>query len=271
MSELDAFEAKVRSHIKLLSATDAGKRRKAAIWLGEAGDPSAIRKLRSLYENDPDAKVRRAAADSLAMFRALEQGMHREDNESVYQLLEDIALRGKMGKRVAIPVATLSRVLFGLLISLLILLVFNFVVWPRFGPQLDTILAPASSAPAENSAAPDRAIVIEALNSRIATLRQDAQTLQSIYLNPASLNCTASFNNPGPYAADSVPGLSDIATRLNGEILNLATAKSTFTQACAGGESALNESQVAGPLGTLDSLLTSLDSIEADLMAAENG
>ena len=46
MSELDAFEANVRNYIKLLSSPDAKVRRKAAAWLGEAGDPNAITRLK---------------------------------------------------------------------------------------------------------------------------------------------------------------------------------------------------------------------------------
>jgi HEAT repeat protein len=52
MPDLDAFEAEVKGKIKQLSSKDAATRRKAAAWLGEAGDPTAITSLAQVYKND---------------------------------------------------------------------------------------------------------------------------------------------------------------------------------------------------------------------------
>src|SRR5690606_23212771 len=150
MSDLDAFEAKVRKNIKLLSAPDAKVRRESAAWLGEAGDPSAITRLRQLYEEDPDKGVRQAAAYSLGMFSALEAGLNGPNQEDVVQRLEDIALKGKFGSRSRMPVGFLRKLLLGLLVSLAILLALNFVVWPQFGGKIVGILGvSAVSAPLE--------------------------------------------------------------------------------------------------------------------------
>ena len=91
MSELDVFESQVRERIRQLDSPNANIRRKAAAWLGEAGDPSAIKRLTQVYENDPNAKVRAAAAYSLGMFRVLQREMEGDDPDPVYELLEDIA------------------------------------------------------------------------------------------------------------------------------------------------------------------------------------
>src|SRR5690606_17805994 len=126
------FESNVRQNIKLLSSPDAKVRRKAAAWLGEAGEPSAITRLKQVYETDPDASVRQAAAYSLGMFKMLEQQMDGPNSERVYELLEDVQMRGKMGQRARIRTGCLMRLLVALLVSLAIILAFNFVIWPQY-------------------------------------------------------------------------------------------------------------------------------------------
>jgi hypothetical protein len=268
MSELDIFEENVNNNIELLSSGDARTRRKAARWLGEAGEPSAVIELRKLYEQDPDRKVRKAAGDALGMLRALEQGLD-QDQTSVYDLLEDVQLRGKLGKRVPIPIPTLARLSLALLVSLLILLAFNFIVWPQMNGTPVAGDTMAESAP-DAADMPDRATALSDLQALSAAFRQDATTLQGIYLDFANLNCDATFSDPRPYTA-TLSGenadLGPIAARLNGQVLDLTTAKAPYNTACAGG-SALDESQIAAPLSTLDSIIVALDSIDADLAAA---
>src|SRR4051812_28845649 len=96
---LEAFEESVRDNIKLLSSKDPKVRMKAATWLGEAGDPTAITMLMRVYKDDSDPKVRSAAAYSLGMFRKLEQELKKPDQSRVQKLLEDVAVHGKMGRR----------------------------------------------------------------------------------------------------------------------------------------------------------------------------
>lgn len=270
MSELDLFEENVSNNIEMLSSKDARARRKAARWLGEAGEPSAVIELRKLYEGDPDRKVRKAAGDALGMLRALEVGLD-QDQETVYDLLEDVQLRGRLGKRVAVPIPVLARIGLGLLVSLLILLAFNFVIWPQMNstPSGDTM---AESAP--NAAdTPDRATAIADLQALSTAFRQDVTSLQGIYLDFANLNCDASFNEPRPYAA-TLSGenedLAPIAARLNGQVLDLTTAKAPYNTACSE-SAALDESQIAAPLSTLDGIIAALDGIDADLSAAAAG
>jgi hypothetical protein len=60
------------------------------------------------------------------MFRALEREWNSDRQDRAVQLLEDIALKGKMGKRVPIPVRTLVLLQGFLVILLVILLAVNF-------------------------------------------------------------------------------------------------------------------------------------------------
>src|SRR5262245_37923547 len=97
MPKLEEFEASVKQQIKLFVEKDAKARRQAAEWLGEAGDPTAITMLAQVYKNDPDTGVREKAGYALGMFRKLEQELNGPNSEKVMDLLQDVALNGKMG------------------------------------------------------------------------------------------------------------------------------------------------------------------------------
>lgn len=272
MSELDAFEAKVRQNIKLLSSSDAQIRRQAATWLGESGEPSAITRLKQVYENDPDAKVRQAAAYSLSMFRALERDMNGPNSERVYELLEDVQMRGKMGRRVPVPVGCLARLVMGLLVSLLILIAFNFVIWPQYGEQISSMLGLAPAAPAE--AAPmSRDEIVDELDAKLTAVRADTTTLQTVYSSPSAIDCQADFSNPTSFtdfgALDPYEGLLDIASRLNLQIVQLVTAKAPFNEACAAGNTSLSEDRLVAPSATLETMQGELDTLANDLAALE--
>ncbi len=151
---VERFEAAVKKQIKLLSSPDAAVRRKAAAWLGEAGDPQAITRLKQVYEDDEDPGVRAAAAYALSMFRALEEALASEKRQpKAMKLLEDIVHKGRMGRRTRIPGGCLRQLAAGLATSLLILLAFNFVIWPYLlDPNAPPPAAPTASAP---TAAPE--------------------------------------------------------------------------------------------------------------------
>lgn len=148
------FEASVNKHIKLLSAPDAATRRQAAAWLGEAGDPKAITRLKQVYEDDDDAGVRAAAGYSLSMFRALEQALADDKRQAkALKLFEDIVHKNKMGRRTRVPRGCLRQLAAALVTSLLVLLAFNFVVWPLLlDPSAPTPAAPAPLTPAPAAA-----------------------------------------------------------------------------------------------------------------------
>ena len=270
MSELDAFEVNVRQNIKLLSSPDAKVRRKAAAWLGEAGEPSSITRLKQVYETDPDANVRQAAAYSLGMFKMLEQQMNGPNSEHVYELLEDVQMRGKIGHRARIRTGCLARLIVGLVVSLAIILAFNFLIWPQSQDQIRDVLgveAPADAADSDDAEAITPATDAEALSALLTNLRADATLLQTQYANPAALDCDATFANPTPYTATDT-ALADLATRINGQVVQLITAKAPYNQACSDGSAALTAEQVAGPQAAIEAVLTELTAIETELNAA---
>jgi hypothetical protein len=272
MSELEAFEAKVNQNIKLLSSPNAKVRRKAAAWLGEAGDPIAITRLKQVYESDPDAGVRQTAAYSLGMFKVLEQRMDGPDSERVLEMLEDVQLRGKMGRRTRYSTGCLTRLIVGLLVSLAILLAFTFVVWPQYEDQIRDVLgveAPAKSDNADTVAPESAAGTPGAL---LAAIRADATLLQTQYTNPEALDCQAEFANPIAYnvadgSADSA--LAEVGARLNVQLVQLVTAKAPYNQACSSGTPTLTAEQVAVPLATIETILAELAAVEADMSTTE--
>ncbi len=242
MSDLDAFEAKVRKNIKQLSSQDAKLRRESAAWLGEAGDPSAITRLRQLYEEDPDAGVRRAAAYSLGMFRALEAGLNSPEQEEVVQRLEDIALKNKFGSRSRIRGGGLGKLMLGLLVSLAILLLFNFLIWPQFGGQIAGMLGGAAAVN-----------VPPALVARLEAAQTDAQTLRAQYLSVlggGNVDCTTTFQQPAAYTLGEATEFTDEVQTLNSAIADLETARGPFDQACSAEAVALTAAEISTPLGT---------------------
>ncbi|MBZ0299583.1 MAG: HEAT repeat domain-containing protein [Anaerolineae bacterium] len=271
MSDLDTFLAKVQQNIKLLSSSDAKIRREAAVWLGEAGDPSAITRLKQVYEEDPNGGVRKAAAYSLGMFRALEIGMNSSDNDLVIERLEDIVLRDKMGRRVPIRLGCLTRLLLALIVSLAIILAFNFLIWPRYQDQILAFLSvPAEQGEMESNPATNTESAQDALDTLLIAIREDAAALQTQYQNPGTLDCQIAFKNPIVYNPDRLgdqPALGAVATRLNAQVMQLVTAKAPYNQACAAGETVLAAEAVAVPLATLETSLADLNAIEADLKA----
>ncbi|MBZ0297991.1 MAG: HEAT repeat domain-containing protein, partial [Anaerolineae bacterium] len=212
MSELDAFEAKVRQNIKQLSSPDPKRRHQAATWLGEAGDPSAITRLRQIYEEDHDPKVRAAAAYSLGMFRALEEGLAGPNQEKIVVQLEDIALKGKIGRRTRISVPFLRKLLVGLIVSALILLAFNFLIWPEIKDQISVSgLLGNRGTTASNSNDADVSGYLNALQS-------DVEALRSQYLNilgGGAIDCAIDFNMPTPLDASSQSGVTEVIDGLN--------------------------------------------------------
>jgi len=105
---------------------------KAAAWLGEAGDPTAITMLKQVYKDDPDPKVRDTAQYSLGMFRKLEEELKKPDQSKVQKLLEDVAVRGKMGRRLPIGVRSLVKLEIAMLISAILVAVLALFVPPLF-------------------------------------------------------------------------------------------------------------------------------------------
>jgi len=216
---LEAFEENVRDNIKLLSSKDPKARMKAAAWLGEAGDPTAITMLKQVYKDDPDPKVRDTAKYSLGMFRKLEEALKQPDQSRVQKLLEDVAVRGKIGGRVPISVRSLVKLEIGMLISALLVAVLALFVPPLFKQGVTQVIEqnahPAPTVPAV--ANKDRPTLLTELQSTLTRVTNNASKLQTQYqgmLGGGTLDCKQFFDTltPVSISADNARDFADLAT-----------------------------------------------------------
>lgn len=159
MPELEVFEAEVKAKIKQLTSKDAVARRKAAEWLGEAGDPMAVTTLAQAYKNDSDPRVREAAGYALGMFRSLEAALNSDKADQTMKMLEDVALREKFGHRLRWSVRRMVKLISALLVSAALIAVAAFVLpgvlkapadsgtLPTIEPQIATTPVPQEAPP----------------------------------------------------------------------------------------------------------------------------
>ncbi len=277
MADLDAFEAEVREKIKQLASKDANTRRKAAAWLGEAGDPSAITGLAHTYKHDNDKSVRDAAAYSLGMFRALQKGL-TDDSDRAMALLQGVA-EGKMGGRVPIAPSAMLRLVGGLIV-LAVLIFAAGLVLPGIMNATPATPGAATEVPeptqVANVADKDRATLLLEIRQTYIGVSSDAQTLQAQFqslMQGGALDCAGFYNNPQPYqlSANNASQYADIAalvTDLNQAVNNLATAKARFDQHCDG-VTPLTAAEAGAPMGSIVSAIQALPALDQAIVAAE--
>ena len=279
MPDLDAFEAEVKAKIKQLSAKDPAARRKAAAWLGEAGDPTAITSLAQAYKNDADPRVRDAAAYSLGMFRKLEQELEGDNAETAMALLQKVALEGKMGGRQRIPTRSIVKLELGLLLSAILVAVLAFVlpgIIKGGGGSSETGIGD-NSGPTQvaGAATKDRATIVHDLRSAFTMLSNNTTKLQAQYqlvLGGGKVPCNEFFDSLTPYAlspanAQEFTDLAAIASDINQAETDFANAKSTYDRVC-GGET-LSAGDFGGPMGATLAIIRRLPAIGTALATAE--
>jgi hypothetical protein len=239
MPDLDAFEKEVKANIKRLSSKDVAARRQAAIWLGEAGDPSAITALAQAYKNDQDAKVRQAAAYSLGMFRALEAVWDTDEQDAAVDLLQKVALEGKMGKRLRIRPRALVKFEIGLLLSAILVAVGAFVLAPVIKGGSQTSANPTN---APQNASSGKAALVADLRKSLDALAKDAGALQIQYQSAQTgkpFDCKTAFVGASPFAladadAQANPDVASIAKQYNDAQNAYQPVKTRFDEACSG-------------------------------------
>jgi hypothetical protein len=281
MPDLDAFEAQVTENIKQLSAKDPKTRRQAAAWLGEAGDPTAITALVQAYKNDPDPRVREDARYALGMFRKLEDALAK-DQDGTIKLLQDIALHGKMGRRIPIPVRTVAKVILGLLISAVIVAAMAFVLPPLLrgsAPAQTSAPTAEPNPPATVSASVqldtlDRPALTARLQDNLARLSSSVTKLQAQYqavLGGGEMNCAEFFDTVESLQlseanARDFPDLAQAASDLNAALAAYQSARSAYARVCEGGET-IPASEFGGPMGEVIAVIQSLAPIQVALAA----
>ncbi len=274
---LEAFEEQVRDNIKMLSAKDAKTRMKAAAWLGEAGDPTAITMLKQVYKDDPDPKVRSTAQYSLGMFRKLEEALKQPDQSKVQKLLEDVAVRGKIGHRLPISVRSLIKLQIGLLISAILVAILALFVPSLFRQGVNQVIQqnehPAPTAPAV--ASKDRPTLISDMQATLTRVTNNATKLQAQYqgmLGGGTLDCKQFFDTLTPVAlsAENTGAFADLATianTINSLEASMRSAKATYDRVCDNGEK-LAASDFGAPMGEVVKLITDIGTAQASLTTA---
>jgi len=279
MPDLDAFEAEVKAKIKQLSSKDSAQRRKAAAWLGEAGDPTAITSLAQVYKNDVDPRVKEAAAYSLGMFRKLEEELAGDDSEAAMALLQKVALEGKMGGRLRLRTRALVKLELGLLLSAILVAVLAFVLpgilkgggiaLPSFGNN--------NPAPTQVAAVPDkdRGVLVNELRSAFTQVSNNASKLQNQYrlvLGGGKLPCNEFFDTLTPYNLSSAnsqtfPDLAQITADINQAQTDFINAKATYDRVCLKGET-VAAGEFGAPMGAIVGLIQRLPTIDTALTTA---
>lgn len=274
---LEAFEENVRDNIKMLSAKDAKTRMKAAAWLGEAGDPTAITMLKQVYKDDPDPKVRDTAKYSLGMFRKLEEALKQPDQSKVQKLLEDVAVRGKIGGRVPISVRSLVKLEIALLISAILVAVLALFVPPLFKQGVNQVIEqnahPEPTVPAV--ASKDRPTIVSEMQATLTRVTNNASKLLTQYqgmLGGGTLDCKQFFDTLTPVAlsVENTTNFADLATLandINSLEATMRSAKGAYDRVCDNGEK-LTASDFGGPMGEVIKLNQSIATTQAALTTA---
>ena len=247
--KLEKFQTRVKRATRVLTSSNssAENRIKAAEWLGESGEPTAITALRQAYRNDPDKKVQRAAEQSLGMFRALERALDDPERaEEVQQLLQDIIFEGHMGS---------SSGLAGNIRRIQILLVVTFIALMGIGlltssgvlsnnalPTAIPTLTPFVSPTPQPTVSPID--FIGELLTMHDDLVFDAELLAERYqqaIQEEPLGCdvttfrmTDEFFAPTGFEPDQYPQVSEFISQLNTIRNDLETLRTAYDDACSG-------------------------------------
>lgn len=250
---------------------------KAAAWLGEAGDPTAITMLKQIYKDDPDAKVRDTAQYSLGMFRRLEEELKRSDQSKVQKLLEDVAVRGKIGHRLPVPVRSLVKLEIALLISAVLVAVLALFVPPLFRQGVNQVIQqnehPVPTVPAV--ASKDRATLVSELQATVTRLSTNTTKLQAQYqsvLGGGALDCKLFFDTLTPVAlsSDNAAAYADLATianDINSQEATFRSAKATYDQGCDP-NGKVDASTVGAPMADVVNLMKAITTTQATLATA---
>ncbi|GAB4511893.1 MAG: hypothetical protein OHK0046_10600 [Anaerolineae bacterium] len=308
--KIAAFNDRVKKVSKVLLSAKAGeeKRVKAAQWLGESGAPEAIEPLVKVYEKDPNPNLKKAAAYALGQFKALDNAIKRDDDESIsmalgreenehiVQLLTDITLEGKIGKRRGgVPVGLLTRLMGLLVVTLVVLIVLNVMqlgggestadATPR--PGRTQVAAADTAVPGTQTPVDEIALsTLDSVDDAIDRVRQIAMVLRENFTaaendtTNALPGCELIFGLPGQpitvidEVASVYPELVTVAEGVNASVAALEAALNTRNRICErDGIVVVGEFRTANP--AIDRAQSELDTLSAQAaalrVAAETG
>jgi hypothetical protein len=181
--------------VEQLQEADPNVRRKACRRLAAIGDPQAIPFLRNAYLQEDDERVRQAAHDALAAFKAMEMGEGG---------------RSELFSR---------RTLVGLTILLAVSLVLNILV------ALASSNKTSSPHTTNNTVPTARDTLISQLTEQLRQAKEDAANLQAEigqHNNTGEVVCTATYHRPPQFALSPLDTQTYRDVTLVADNLNLA-------------------------------------------------
>jgi hypothetical protein len=239
------FQKQVDKHKNIIlkpKQFDANKRRESIRWLGEAGDPDALPALVKVYQKDKTPGIKEEAAYALGQFKALGEALDDpETADEAYNILDQIVLQGKFGKRAnALPLILLEILMVIVAIVLFGMGLFfaGTVAVPRQGTQT---AVQAITETARPTATPDTEdIMVSQLQTYYAELVADAQVYQFELVKAGrgdSINCDDGvFNYPPVYELSPLwagnEGYSSVVELLNEAHGLLDTVHQAYSAAC---------------------------------------
>ena len=269
--KLEKFQKNVAQAMKVLGneRSSVDNRIKAAQWLGESGEPTAITSLRQAYMNDSDKKVRQAAGYSLGMFRALQKALNDPKRaDEVSQMLEQIIFEGKMGRSSGLK-QTIKYLQIILVISFVALIGAGLLMGSGlFGDNLPEIIP---SPTIELSDTPVPTIPAIEVMADIQRLHDDlvfdgellASRFQRVLRGESQACEVTEFRQPEMlvpppgFDASSAPAVDDLINRLNTTRNELSDLRAIYDESCASG--------VPIPMDIADTNWTALTGIQGRL------
>jgi hypothetical protein len=259
-SQPNAFEAKIEQMIAQLRSKNAGKRREAAEFLGEAAAADAVPALVKVYQKDKNARVRAAAAYSLGMYKAIDKALKAGDEDEVVDLLKQIEEDGVLGKRA--PIGRTVKIMIGLLVSLIIL----GGLYLYRGDLKGRLVGSTNS----------HAVLVADVQHAFDLIQSDTRNLQTELLNVIQnqpLGCIAYFNDSVSYNLDpadrySFPDIASIVADLNTAQSSFTSAKARYDDACKNNRAGFDSTEANQTFQMLLPALQSLDKIDAEITAA---
>ena len=246
------FDRQLNEKLKALgkkSEASPKERIEAVKWLGESGDPTAIKALVFRYKKDPDDKVKKAAAESLGKFKALGEALNSTDLEKqnkAYDRIENIVYRegvqtgGGSGRLVILMVV--------LVVALGVLAVLNISMDDGFNISFEAFQDAPTPAPyrqpvLQNVDDKPASEVQTELDDLYSQLQTDINTFiarMGVISAGDDLDCGISYNNPDYYdypanISRDYPLLTDVINKYNNTIDQVDRVRQQVEEACTEG------------------------------------
>ncbi len=251
----EQFNKRVRRQIAIMMSPkkfNAKKRAEAAAMLGELGEPTAIPYLVKVYRNEKDKRLKQAAEESLGMLKALGEAMDDPDPEIrglAFEYVQNIVLKGKLGKKANPSAGTLRRLTLILMLLAIVIFVAALLIPERpIDPTLVSLedqltMTAAVITPSATATSSDPVVLLERFRDAYASLDADSRVLQAQLLTitrQQPQDCTLTFSPSAQYEVPAVladrAGFNDAAAAYNAAESAIAAIRARFTQSCSTGQ-----------------------------------